>query len=240
MTIATLDLRIEQGTVTRHKWEGTDDKGRHTACLWVALVEGIDGMDPREPAACPALNIPEWWAKMTPWIDDAGSLEAWPGVVRKYAACAKRWRVFTDADWALFSRRVRTIIVQEARTHVSEQYPDVLAACDRMIGVLTRDDATDEEYRAAAEAAGAAAWAAWAAEAAEAAGAAEAAEAAWAAWAAGAAGAARAAEAARAVEAAEAASADRMISAILTELDTMLGWSEARNAADIAAKEDSR
>lgn len=226
MSLATLEARLAEGTLTRKQWEGHDDKGRHLACLYYAYVEGIDGVDPTKPAACPSHLMPAWWAEITSWIDDAGSEAAWPGVVRRWVACAKRWSAFRPADWALFSRRVRTIIIREARSNCPADATDVLAVCDRVLSLLARDDATPAEF----EAAWAAAAATWTVRAvrtkATAAGKAAAWAAAWRSWA--------VMQAARAAGEARTASSDRMIDAILTELESMLDSCEARNAAEIA------
>jgi hypothetical protein len=132
--------------------------------------------------------MPAWLAELTPWLDDEGSEEAWPGLIRRYARCASHFHNLTDRTlW-----RVLATIVREAMRHTTDN--SALEVCER-VAVLYEQAAAlgvldTQAMREAAEAAARVAWAAWAAWAAVAA-----------AW-----EAARAArEAARAVRAADAA-----------------------------------
>lgn len=159
--IERLNKAIEEGTLIRNAWTGTDEQGRHTACLLAAMVPECG--ECRSSGACPAEVMPAWLATLTPWIDDAGSAEAWPAMVRRYAAVAARWHVLSSADWLRVEYAVRALIVREAIRHTTE--PAALAACERVAvlceGVASGGAVDDEAFRsarvAAAEAAGAAA-----------------------------------------------------------------------------------
>ena len=220
---------LDQGALLRGSWTGRSADGREMACAlaWMSREVG----DAESADACPATLMPSWAAEMMPWLDDAPSAEAWPGIMRRLGALIDKT---TPATW---SRRLQAtwcrIAVEEAMRHTDQAA--ALAACRDVIVLLDRaiagDEPSTDEWRVVTAAANAAA-AAWAARAAAAAWAAaavaNAAAAAWeanaAAWAARAAAraamaAARAAARAAAKAAAKAAAADRMAAAILDALE---------------------
>lgn len=82
--VSELERRIAEGTLARGRWTGTDARGRQTACLLAALAPecGVSG----SAGSCPAEVMPAWLAHLTPWLDDAPSAEAWPGLVRRYSS----------------------------------------------------------------------------------------------------------------------------------------------------------
>jgi membrane protease subunit (stomatin/prohibitin family) len=215
--LARLDKAVSYNTVKRGQW---------TACLLSQLSPEAE--DANNAGACPSDVMPAWLAYLTPWIDDSGTVEHWPDVVRRYASLARRWHALVPEQWHRLDYRVRAICVREATRHTTDQKvietcAKVALLCDR---VANGGDVTSKEWAvAAARAAGAAAWAARAAAGtaearaarAEAEAAAGAGAAAWAARAAWAAKAARA-EAGTA-EAAGAAGADRIIDAVLDAIE---------------------
>jgi hypothetical protein len=147
---------IEEGRLIRKEWFGTDSQGRQTACLYAALTGSSN------PDACPSSVMPVWMAHLTPWIDDAGSDEHWPSVVRRYADLQERWHVLTPEDWSWLEFKTKRICLAEAMGHTKDK--DVLAICERVLALLDRalsgDVPTPEEFRMAAR------WAAAAADAA--------------------------------------------------------------------------
>jgi hypothetical protein len=163
-------------------------------------------------------------------MDDAGSEEAWPGMVRRFALLIRRSAALTAEDWQRLDFACRAVALREARSHVQRDEWGVLTALDRALGLCEQAasgvSVADAEWtkesaaaRAAAEAAAAAAaeWAAAAAAAAAVEAAAwAAAAAAWAAaWAAGAAA------------AAGMAGADRITTGILDALEAAIAAREA-------------
>jgi hypothetical protein len=200
MSAADLAQVVSDGRLIRREWSREED-GRQLLCLYTALAGDPDA----RPATCPADLAPRWIAHLLPWLDDAPSAAAWPGIVDRIVALAPRLATIPpEVEW-----RVRARIVREAMRSTEE--PGVLAVCERVAVLCERrgrgEEVSDQEFaEAAAEAAEAEAWAAEAAEAAAAeAWAAEAAEA--------------AAAAAEAAWAAAAAAADRIADAILAELE---------------------
>ena len=159
---ARLRQYIDEDRLLRYAW--TDDSdGRHRACLLAALAPECG--EARSASACPADVMPPWLAHLTLEIDDRGSEEAWPAMVRWYAACAARWHVLDAAAW----ERVRVAHLLEcliiAREAVTEDRWGVLAALDEVVRLL-REGGTEQEWAAARAAAWAAAEAARAARAA--------------------------------------------------------------------------
>jgi hypothetical protein len=233
--LARLDTMLADGLLIRGRWRDLDAQDREHACLLAALSPEAGSRG--TAYACPADVMPPWLAKLTPWIDDSGTLEQWPDVTRRYAAVAHRWIALTDLDWAKLQWRVRGICIREAVQHTKRA--DVVRACEMVIALAdmgARDGTVDENRRrAAVAAANAAAYAAVSANDAAAANAADAANAAVSAYAAAAAAAAAAvsaaaaaayaavsaaaAAAANAADAARQKAADRIIGQILTAIE---------------------
>jgi len=168
--IERLRAHIDAGTLIRGAWTGTDEQGRETACLLAALVPqcGIE----ESASVCPAEVMPAWLAYLTPRIDDNGTVEAWPGMVARFASLASRWHALDADAWQRVKYRWLAAVVREAMSHTSEE--PVVAVCERVAtlceGVVatgTIDAASflaaeEEASAAAARAAAAAASAAWA------------------------------------------------------------------------------
>ena len=127
LAIQRLNGHIEAGTLIRGRWTGTDEQGRHLACLLAAMVPecGKEQM----ASVCPAELMPQWLAQLTPWIDDAGSDAAWPGVVRRYAAVAARWHALSAEEWRRLDYAVRALCVREAMRHTPDA--TVISVCGR-------------------------------------------------------------------------------------------------------------
>jgi hypothetical protein len=155
---------IAEGRLIRRAWTAGHDR----ACLLAALSPEAGAA--QTAAACPAELMPPWLAYLTPWLDDAPSEHAWPGVVRRYASLARRWHVLDGEAWRRAEIASLLAIVEEARTHASDD-ARVLSAIDGVIAWLRRGAPHHESTRvrdaAAAAAAAARASAAWAARAAE-------------------------------------------------------------------------
>ncbi len=224
-----LDSLIADGRIIRGSWTGTDAHGRATACLLAALSP--EAGQEKSPNACPASVMPAWLAHLTPWLDDAPSNEVWAEVVCRYARVARRWHALSAEDWRRLDYRCRAIALREARS--SSRNDRALSAIDSVLRLLdiagSGLSVSDREWyaayaaaQAAREAAAAATWATLAAREAEAAAGA-------ATWAAREAEAAAATQAARAAAAAAAtqAAADRIVAAILDELEAAIIRREA-------------
>jgi hypothetical protein len=108
--------------------------------------------------------MPPWLAYLTPWLDDAPSEHAWPGVVRRYASLARRWHVLDGEAWDRAKVGALLAIVEETRMHASDDAV-ALAAIDGVLGWLRRGapESDREAVANAAWAAAAARTAAWAA-----------------------------------------------------------------------------
>jgi hypothetical protein len=199
-----LDRMIRENRVSRGEWT----EGHDRACLLAALSPEAGAA--QSAAACPAELMPPWLAYLTPWLDDAPSADAWPGVVRRYASLARRWHVLDGRAWDRARIGALIAIVSEARTHTGDDAV-ALAAIDGVLGWLRRG-APESDRDAAWAARAVAADAAYAARAAARA-------------AASASASARAARAAE-WEAAEDAS-DRMASGVLDAIEREIAEAEA-------------
>jgi hypothetical protein len=209
--VTPLLRRLDDGTLARGVWTGRDALGRETACVLVALYPAVGNGN---YDACPADQLPGWLVRLIPWMDDAGSSEAHPDLMRRLAATLQRLHVLDEAALRRCDLRCRRAALVEARGVAGTS----LVVVDRALGLIDRaiagDEPAQEEWALASAAATAASWATWptTARRAATATAATAATAAWAAWA--------AAETAAAWAAAEmAATADRMIAAMLDAID---------------------
>jgi len=149
--IENLNRHIEAGTLVRKEW----GDGHERACLLAALSpESSQG---QSPSGCPASVMPQWLAHLTPWMDDAGSEEAWPVMVRRYANLASRWRTLSDDQWSRLDFAARKIALESCLEHNK-------AACEPVLRLLDQSIAGDhvpaEDWDAAAAAARDAAYAA--------------------------------------------------------------------------------
>jgi hypothetical protein len=98
--VANLKRHLNNGTLIRREF----GDGYKRACLLSALApEVVDeanlrGVDPSQ-TYCPAEVMPQWFAHMTPDIDDRVVDESWDELMREYARLAARWTVLDEGDW---------------------------------------------------------------------------------------------------------------------------------------------
>lgn len=112
-----LDRMIKEKRIIRALWSGKDKKGRKTACLLVALSPEVGATE--DANACPAEVMPQWLAGITPLIDDEGTLEHWPEVIRRYASLARRWHVLSTEEWSRLDYRVRELALRKRARHAA-------------------------------------------------------------------------------------------------------------------------
>lgn len=171
LNLTRFDQFYTEGRITRRKWTGTDAQGRETACLLAAIFPEV--AKEQSPRACPAGTMWPWLAELTPWIDDAGSDENWPEVVRRFAAILHKLHLLDEAAGERLEAKAKIAALDEASRHYDAlKFPDVATAIVTVRALLLRQSENDkpslEEGMAAAQAAQAAAKAAWAAKAASA------------------------------------------------------------------------
>lgn len=130
-----LDTFIADGRLIRRSWGGHDATGGETACLLVAMAPETGRA--MSAAACPTAVMPAWWAYMTVSIDDSGSAGAWLGLIRRYAALARRWHVMDDAAWRRLDYTCRDIALQEALRYVPPGHSS-LPAIEKVRDLLRR------------------------------------------------------------------------------------------------------
>ena len=106
--------RYKNGRLLRREWTqgkcGTD--GHERACLLAAIAPCIapdGGRCQPDFSACPAWLLPQWMAYLTPWIDDAGSLDKWGDVVQRYAANLRDSDSMTPQAWDRLRERCRCL-----------------------------------------------------------------------------------------------------------------------------------
>ncbi len=162
-----LDEFIAEDRLVRKMW----GDGQARACLLLAIAPevGVNGAVDR----CPADVIPPWLAELTPCLDDNGTKDAWPTMIRRYSIVVRRGaETLDDAGWRRVLARTMIVVLAGAAPH------DPSGSCQRVstlwLRVLAGDEPLKEEWAVAAvaeewAAAGAAAWAARRAAAAEAA-----------------------------------------------------------------------
>lgn len=112
---------LDEGRIIRGKWSRIDD-GDQMLCLYTALAGDANA----RPETCPASLMPEWLAHLLPWMDDAGTLDHWPDVVRRVARLAPGFNSLPpEVEWS-----VRALAVREAMLHTSES--GLLSICERV------------------------------------------------------------------------------------------------------------
>src|SRR5580692_89519 len=156
--------RLKQFIAEDRLIRGTWTSGAERACLLASMVPAVQ-LD-HQVSSCPAEVMPAWLAHLTPWIDDAGTLKAWPTMVRRYAELAGRWHVLDAAAWQRLDYASRAAAVQEAMKHTQDR--QALAACSAVASLclsVAAGSKIDPKQFAAARAAAADADAAAAADA---------------------------------------------------------------------------
>lgn len=126
-----LDAMIRENRIIRCAWTERD-----RACLLAALSP--EAGQAQSASACPAEIMPEWLAYLTPWLDDAPSEEAWPALVRRYAALARRWHALDADGWERARIGVLIAIVTEARSYCPSNEAVTLTAIDEVLAWLRR------------------------------------------------------------------------------------------------------
>ena len=132
--IERLNTFISEGRLIRNEWTGEDGQGRETACLLAAISPEV--AESWAEKDCPSDLMPEWFARLTPWIDDTGSEEHWPEVIKKYANLASRWHVLSADDWERLEYKTKRIALIEARKHTNDT--EVLKCVDGVIVLINR------------------------------------------------------------------------------------------------------
>jgi len=110
--VANLQTFIIEGRLIRNEFTSEDDLGRETACLLAAMSSEVARSE--NPDKCPADLMPNWMAHLTPWMDDAGTLDRWREVINKYAELAARWHVLNAEQWQSLRLEIRNRCLQIA------------------------------------------------------------------------------------------------------------------------------
>jgi hypothetical protein len=164
-----LDKGVAEGRVLRRVWREGEKRpanGYERACLLAMLAPEVG--EHEGATACPTWLLPPWFANLVPWMDDAGSAEAWPAMIQRFARVVRRAALeLTDEQWARVEYRVRALLVREALRHITTDAWGVKAACEEVVALCERRaNGETVAARAFAEAADAAYAAARAADAA--------------------------------------------------------------------------
>lgn len=159
LDLKRFDKFYNEGRITRKTWTGKDSQGRETACLLAAVFPEV--AKEHSVSACPADAMWPWLAQLTPWVDDAGSDEKWPNVVRRYAAILHKLHILDDAAGERLEAKAKIAALDEATRHFEAvEYSDVAAAIANVRALLVRQSQNDKPSRDEVAAAWAAAEAA--------------------------------------------------------------------------------
>lgn len=116
----------KQGRLIRFHWDGIDDAGRATACLYAALVPGASGT-----GDCPASLMPQWLANIVPYVDDRGSAAAWPAMIERFGlAVPIMGRLTPEAERRVLAKTMLAALAI-ARPHNPETCGPVIALWER-------------------------------------------------------------------------------------------------------------
>lgn len=146
--VERLRMMVREGRIIRDTWSNDDGM-----CLLAAISPEVARAQCER--ACPSSVMPLWLAYLTPDMNDFSSIEAWANIVQRYADLAARWHVLSPEAWERARVRALLSIVQEARSHVSENETQAIVAIDAVIAWLEAGAPEDEYERVHA-----AAWAA--------------------------------------------------------------------------------
>jgi len=152
--VRRLDRAIAADTMIRGEWTRTE-KGRKRACLLAALVPAC-GVE-RTAAACPASVLPPWFAECVPWIDESGTVAAWPEMVRTFADLLRDSVGATRELWVRLNLHWRRAAIAEAMAHTENL--SVLGICAEVAAMLDAELAGESINSHAWEDVRGAAWA---------------------------------------------------------------------------------
>lgn len=116
--IDNLNRLILDDRLLRHAWTDTEADGRERACLLAAIAPETGKVE--SASACPAELMPAFLAHLTPRIDDNGSVDSWPAMVRQYARLAATWHVLSHEAWLRVEYGFRASCVIEARQYTTD------------------------------------------------------------------------------------------------------------------------
>lgn len=143
-----LDTFIREGRILRKKWRDIDSHGRERACFLVALVPEVGATG--DISKCPADVMPQWLANLIPSIDDCGTEEHWPIVVKRYASLARRAFVLTESEWQQLDYKCRAIAVREAYSHVTTAFEPIVWPAIKQVLVLLDNAGNGQVAKSAA------------------------------------------------------------------------------------------
>ena len=92
------------------------------------------------PEICPAHLCPAWLAYLLPWIDDAGTAERWPGFIERCVQLAPWWGRMTPKQSRHLDLFTRKVALLEARQFVGESTKDI----DDVLALIARAMSGDE------------------------------------------------------------------------------------------------
>ena len=138
-----LDAAIAAGDVIRHEWTSTEG-GRKRACLLASLVPACGAK--KSVAACPASVLPPWLAECVPWIDDNGTADAWPEMIRTFVELLRDSASAPAELWPRLNLHWRRIALAEAMAHTANlAVLGVSAEIAAMLDAELGGDAIDPE-----------------------------------------------------------------------------------------------
>lgn len=147
-----LDM-VAEGRLLRGAWQRFDSNGDEHACLLVALAPEADTGVTKD---CPTEVMPHWLAEITPWIDDKGSKEAWPGVVRQYTNLMIASQGFGPREWRRLEAAWFLVVLKKIRPY----YPTAVDRVSRLWQqVAAGNEPESAEWSEAEETAKKAEWA---------------------------------------------------------------------------------
>jgi hypothetical protein len=143
--VANLKRHINNGTLIQKDY----GDGYAQACLlsalapevcWTEFDDHIEG----EPHRCPDDVMPEWFAHVTPTIDDYVSMDNWDAVIRQYAQLSARWRILTEDDWNWVAHTHLILMMKVYRGYQAEGQTFV----EEMLDIQNKARANNEPWQA--------------------------------------------------------------------------------------------
>lgn len=132
-----------EGRLIRHLYSEADAQGRELLCALTALT----GDSKTRPEICPAALAPKWVAHLLPWIDDAGTEQAWSGHMQRLAAISDQLHLLgRRADL-----RCRRVAVLAALPNAGASAPQVRAVLRLLNRAISGSETGAEKWTAVAK-----------------------------------------------------------------------------------------
>ena len=138
--IDNLKNMLSANRIIRGTWHAADPFGRECMCLLAALAP--EAAEKKSCLVVPETVMPQWLAQLTVWMNDLGTTEAWPLMIKRYVELAEQWHTLKPIAWKRAEVRVRRAVIVNVQQFAEREVTRKL--CEH--GVTLFDRVLAREY----------------------------------------------------------------------------------------------